>query len=66
MSQPINPHPLGKKKINLTVTEEELFVLRTGVERVADLEDGEFAYIREVAGNLVLPSSIVGYANMRT
>ena len=65
MTQPTHPHPLGKQTVTITVTEEELFVLRTGVERVADLEDGEFAYIRDVAGNLVLPQTVVNYSNMR-
>lgn len=65
MSSPQSPHPKGKDPVTLTVTQEELFVLMCGVEEIADKEDGEFAYLREVAENLSLPKSVVNYSNMK-
>jgi hypothetical protein len=31
---------------------------------MADLEDGEFAYISDVAGSLSLPASVITYRHM--
>lgn len=62
---PNNPHPQAKDPVAITITQEQLYVLRCGVERMYDVEDGEFAYIREVAGNMVLPQSVVTYQNMK-
>lgn len=65
MAAPSNPHPQGKNLVNISVTQEQLYVLQSGLERMADLEDGEFEYMREVAGNLQLPRPVVTYANMK-
>lgn len=64
MTQPANPHPQAQQTVTLTVTQEQLYVLHSGVESMADTEDGEFAYIREVAGNLALPKTVVEYKHM--
>ena len=62
---PQNPHPHAQDSVTITLTQEELYVLHCGVEKMCDAEDGEFAYIREVAGSLSLPPSVITYQNMK-